>query len=592
MRFLFLAALLSLLQSTHILATDSSTSSVNRRATDEFYEDELEDLSNNWLREPYPHMYDSDACNIDIVTTDITLEEFNKNYFYKKPLLIVPTESYAQHHRSTRHKWARKEFIRRYGNLPVALGTLHSLTVYGAGKIDIPLEEYLKQLRNETSIIKDKYYLFDRSSFFQTAADMLTEYKKHPIFDLNNNPAYETATTLALGPTKSGINFHFHKDGWNEVLFGRKRWFFYPPSITPPNGYNSHEPVYKWYDENYATLVANKSDAHRHPIECFQYPGEIMYVPEGWFHSTINIGETIAVAGQSALPGTNTVEDYVHGITVANNSKDLFDNFHKALELAPTHHQIWEYAGNFHRDRGLHNESIPYFAKSLELNPLCPISARMLARAYHHIKDYDKAYEYYKLAAKLNDDFESHESAGNMAEYFDKPDEALEHYEKAAALSHLEWREHNMPPDFHGERQEVYVAACAIYIEQQKYEDCIRIANERHLHFNPIENQLMTQLITSYRNIGEITLADKLQQLEDYYKKMDEMNRWRQYQQQMREGGRPRTPPPGAAPAADELAEREVQPDEDHRPYAAEKLGKPEKSSSASETHAEEAVVA
>ena len=34
------------------------------------------------------------------------------------------------------------------------------------------------------------------------------------------------------------------------------------------------------------------------PRECMQHPGEVMYVPEGWYHAVINVGDTVAVAGQ------------------------------------------------------------------------------------------------------------------------------------------------------------------------------------------------------------------------------------------------------------------------------------------------------
>jgi hypothetical protein len=34
---------------------------------------------------------------------------------------------------------------------------------------------------------------------------------------------------FALGGPDSGIPFHFHKDGYAEVLWGRKLWGIYPP---------------------------------------------------------------------------------------------------------------------------------------------------------------------------------------------------------------------------------------------------------------------------------------------------------------------------------------------------------------------------
>lgn len=39
-----------------------------------------------------------------------------------------------------------------------------------------------------------------------------------------------------LGGSASGVGFHKHADAWNGVIFGRKRWFLYPPQKTPPGG--------------------------------------------------------------------------------------------------------------------------------------------------------------------------------------------------------------------------------------------------------------------------------------------------------------------------------------------------------------------
>lgn len=35
--------------------------------------------------------------------------------------------------------------------------------------------------------------------------------------------------------------------------------------------------------------------------ECVQGPNEVLYVPEGFLHATLNIGDTVAIAGQVRL---------------------------------------------------------------------------------------------------------------------------------------------------------------------------------------------------------------------------------------------------------------------------------------------------
>lgn len=43
-----------------------------------------------------------------------------------------------------------------------------------------------------------------------------------------------------------------------------------------------------------------KKDGYR-PIECIQEAGDIMYLPSMWTHTTLNIGDTIAIGGQQSL---------------------------------------------------------------------------------------------------------------------------------------------------------------------------------------------------------------------------------------------------------------------------------------------------
>ena len=81
---------------------------------------------------------------------------------------------------------------------------------------------------------------------------------------------------LALGGADSGIPFHFHKDGYNEVLWGRKLWGFYPPSGVAP-GHNRFSTHSQWIRE---VLPQIKTPDAR-PIHCVQEPGELYYVPEG-----------------------------------------------------------------------------------------------------------------------------------------------------------------------------------------------------------------------------------------------------------------------------------------------------------------------
>lgn len=272
------------------MAADGSSSCDNKlylgvRTASEYTAD-----ADNWQEEPYPHQYDTRRCNIERLSMDkMTQQRFLNQYYLRKPLILTPTPDSAHATLRVRAAWSRQSTLRQLADLPVNLGTPHSLTAFGDGVVSSTLGQYIVDLRN-TSVdrVSADHYLFDRRGFFKQATVLLDTYQPHPLFHWHTTDAqYGTSDgmTYALGPTGSGINFHYHKDGWNEVLFGRKRWFLYPPTVgAPPGGYNQFEPALKWYEETYGGLAEDEL-----PYECVQYPGEVFYVPEDWsapLHST------------------------------------------------------------------------------------------------------------------------------------------------------------------------------------------------------------------------------------------------------------------------------------------------------------------
>jgi hypothetical protein len=103
---------------------------------------------------------------------------------------------------------------------------------------------------------------------------------------------YITMTTLAesdildfhllVGPEGSGAPAHFHTGAVNALLFGRKRWFLYPPSAA----FWSKKAALPWLMDG---------DGIGEPIECVQQPGDIMFVPATWGHAVLNVEDTVAV---------------------------------------------------------------------------------------------------------------------------------------------------------------------------------------------------------------------------------------------------------------------------------------------------------
>merc|ERR1719291_1300672 len=52
-------------------------------------------------------------------------------------------------------------------------------------------------------------------------------------------------------------------------------------------------PVYDWH-----TIVYPNLSADRAPLECVQGPGDVLYIPEGWYHAVLNLADSVALSAQ------------------------------------------------------------------------------------------------------------------------------------------------------------------------------------------------------------------------------------------------------------------------------------------------------
>eukprot|EP00035_Acanthoeca_spectabilis_P026510 m.463001 g.463001 ORF g.463001 m.463001 type:complete len:531 (+) comp22864_c0_seq1:74-1666(+) len=102
------------------------------------------------------------------------------------------------------------------------------------------------------------------------------------------------AHQLAIGPEGSGSPFHFHEDAINALLYGRKMWDLVPPSET------LFSIDHHWCPG--APGGAGQARCVQPPprgVRCVQLPGDMIYVPRRWGHSTLNLAESVAIAVES-----------------------------------------------------------------------------------------------------------------------------------------------------------------------------------------------------------------------------------------------------------------------------------------------------
>ena len=136
-------------------------------------------------------------------------------------------------------------------------------------------------------------YAFDRNSE-DVVVDLLSQVEMPRIFPHGERRGYHSY--LLIGVSGTGIEWHMHADGWNGLACGHKRWFLLPPTSIPPRYPRPLETrggMLNWFRRFYHDF--SQLEGAR---EIVQRPGDVLYVPEGWYHATINIGETLGVSSQ------------------------------------------------------------------------------------------------------------------------------------------------------------------------------------------------------------------------------------------------------------------------------------------------------
>lgn len=362
-----------------------------------------------WFHEPHGHAYDTDRCTIAVRTSDMDWSEFVRDFHLQRPVLIRPSETRAESVRHTHQQWSKQRLLSEYGASEVVLGTAHHLSAFGEGRLTMPLSDYIADMATASNTSTDTastdrrisrtHYLFDRRRFLHEHRSMLDAYQPLPLFAADGD-VYSPKLTFALGPTGTGINFHAHKDGWNEVIHGRKRWLFYAPtSRGPPRGFNQFESAAEWFDAEYDQLAPEDM-----PEECMQHAGDVMYVPEGWLHAIINLGETMAVAGQAekTTPGT-----HMHAIGAGMRAGDAGDHqaalrhYEEAVHIQPTSAQAHNLLGGALRSMGDGVGAIASFAEAVRLNPLYALAWTRLGQTQLQMREYDAARHALETADRL-----------------------------------------------------------------------------------------------------------------------------------------------------------------------------------------------
>ncbi|KAJ1414119.1 hypothetical protein B484DRAFT_297154, partial [Ochromonadaceae sp. CCMP2298] len=167
--------------------------------------------------------------------------------------------------------------------------------------------QYCAQAREEAPL-----YLFERS-FAAIAPQLQSDYQIPRYFSYSGRAGWEGEARpdfrwFVAGPARSGSIFHIdpnNTNAWNLCIKGRKKWIFYPPGVSPPgvkcspDGADVVVPIStgEWLLTfwKYHLEARKNPDPSKRPLEVILNPGEVIFVPHGYWHMVVNLEDSIAL---------------------------------------------------------------------------------------------------------------------------------------------------------------------------------------------------------------------------------------------------------------------------------------------------------
>ena len=216
-----------------------------------------------------------------------------------------------------------------------------------------------KAAEEQRAKVNDPFYVFDRDSVMHQAHRLRRALKAvlaGVVDPLVGNPILY----LAVGESGSGTHFHKHSEGWNLQLHGHKHWLLMPLDSMPRN-----------YPETVQSILDTSRKVNdSRVLRCTVHPGQVLFLPESFYHATISIGESVSVAGQSreALSAVQREWDQGDGAHGAGDLGEASWRYAKASELVPWCPEIWYLRGLVTRKMSRFQQSIRHLVRMVKMD--------------------------------------------------------------------------------------------------------------------------------------------------------------------------------------------------------------------------------
>ncbi len=363
-----------------------------------------------------------DGCDIDVVpAASFTRERFMSDYANSKPVLVRGlADEWAARKDGA---WSKEKLISSSVNMPINVGRPSTIVAAGGGRAGKKsLRDFIDEMDESNSSDGDalrhhhdpKDVSFDVKFFYENP-EFIKDFSNPKMFEqFCNKKAIKTGEAwliFSLGSSRSGLPFHVHGPTWLGLVFGQKRWFLYPPgSGLSSNAFHEADwhPLRNTMTFMNSTLSKLGDIGDNGPLQCTQLPGDVMYLPAGYKHATLNIGETLAAGCQGVYPSNERLSQCKSVLKQVPNDVECLKGYALGLVAEPLRVLDMGYMNNGidnHKRSRLKaveqiTQALPIFLRAIELRPGDPETYFLLIELLITIDDVHQAREVVRRAAK------------------------------------------------------------------------------------------------------------------------------------------------------------------------------------------------
>jgi len=261
-------------------------------------------------------------CTVERVDASqfASLEAFHDAHRARGGVPVVVT-GLAPRNDAFRAMNAKEALLRRWGDETIVLSTANT---HSYRKVAKTLREYFDDhLRvQDLAVPGDETLYWFGDNDHERWAEHFAAYSPPPLIPRSADVAY----SFGVGGPLSGVPLHVHGPGFSETLIGRKRWWLAPPRPKP--AFDPNATALEW-------ALSSRSGGGGAPTKgngdggvdfaaCTVAEGEAIYFPDGWWHATLNLDETVFI---SSFVNYARDEQGERGADVTGKRPDLDDAF-------------------------------------------------------------------------------------------------------------------------------------------------------------------------------------------------------------------------------------------------------------------------